>query len=260
MTISFGQLPQRSGTWTWFKSLHSSKGLRIQYEEDPSTYTIYGYDGPEVCVCTIWRGDVPPTVALNGYSQAQNDADKEEFETVYKPTANQTLQSVRFDGVQRVQLEPADVAKRMRVQGFVLSCSTLATPGPPLTPGKNSLEVDWAYTVDFQGMEGIWVKDFDERDYMEMFAVLEAGTPREIFEAVTGQPWPFGGATETPIDIDIFQFGVTIYLPPDGKIPTLIADGSFVVPPFIKLRLDYYAFSETVTPYLTGMLRIWVAP
>jgi len=92
MTISFGQAPQRSGTWTWFKPLISSKTLKVQYEDEGSSYTIYGYDQPEVVTCTIWQGVVPQTVIDGGYSQAQNDADKADFEANYMPTANRSTQ------------------------------------------------------------------------------------------------------------------------------------------------------------------------
>lgn len=90
--ISFGNLPQRSGDWTYFKPFIVSKTLRVQYEDDGVTYFIYGYDGPEVLVCTIWKGTVPPSVVNGGYSQAQNDTDKADFETNYKPTANGGIQ------------------------------------------------------------------------------------------------------------------------------------------------------------------------
>lgn len=162
------------------------------------------------------------------------------------------------DGVLRMQLEPADVSKRMRVQGFFLAATNLAS-GDPLVPGKTSVEINWPSLIYFQGLDGIWVKDFHAADYMEMFAVLEAGVDQPTFEGVTGTAWPFGGLTATPADIDIFQFGVTVYLPPDGKVPALIADGSFTVPTFVKLRLDYYAYSETTAPYITGLTRIWVS-
>lgn len=91
--INFGGLPQRSGDWTWFKTLQVRKGLRVQYEEDATLYQIYGYDGPEVLLCTIWKGTVPPSVVAGGYSQAQNDSDKTEFETDYEPNANRAIAS-----------------------------------------------------------------------------------------------------------------------------------------------------------------------
>jgi hypothetical protein len=78
--------------------LIGSKTLKIQYEDDGTTYTIYGYDQPEVVTCTIWQGAVPGTVIAGGYSQAQNDADKSDFQTNYLPTANRSTQRTDMFG------------------------------------------------------------------------------------------------------------------------------------------------------------------
>lgn len=92
--ITFGNTPQRSGTWSWFKPLISSKSLKIQFEEDSNIYLVYGYDLPEVLTCTIWKNAVPDTVIASGYSQAQNNADKTDFETNFKPYANRSIDDV----------------------------------------------------------------------------------------------------------------------------------------------------------------------
>lgn len=94
MSISFGTTPQRSGTWAWFKPFVAQKTLKVQYEEDTGVYTVYGYDHPEVLVCTIWKTTVPDAVLASGYTQAQNDADKADFETNYKPYANRSIDDV----------------------------------------------------------------------------------------------------------------------------------------------------------------------
>lgn len=87
--ISFGSMPQRSGDWSWFKPMITSKSIKIQYEDNSSTYTIYGYDGPEVLFCVIWKGSVP-----NGADQVQNDLDKTDFEDNYKADANRSIDDV----------------------------------------------------------------------------------------------------------------------------------------------------------------------
>lgn len=92
--INFAGTPQRSGSWAWFKVLVAQKTLKVQYEENEGEYTIYGYDLPEVCVCTLWKGAVPPSVVASGYSQAQNDADKADFEAGFKPYANRSIDDV----------------------------------------------------------------------------------------------------------------------------------------------------------------------
>jgi len=92
MSIAFGaDLSVVASYWTTFKSTVSSRSLLVQYQDtdnEGSTYTIFGFDGPLAFTCTIWKGTVPPGVITGGYSQAQNDTDKTDFETNYKPTAN----------------------------------------------------------------------------------------------------------------------------------------------------------------------------
>jgi len=92
--INFSGTPQRSGNWTWFKPLISGKTLKIQYEENLSIYLIYGYDLPEVVTCIIWKGTVPDSVISAGYSQAQNDSDKADFEASFKPYANRSIDDI----------------------------------------------------------------------------------------------------------------------------------------------------------------------
>lgn len=91
MSISISsKYTQRFYTWTNFKSVAQTKYLIIQYDSDGYQYTIYGYDGPEVHITNIWVGTVPDSVTAS-YSQAQNDSDKSDFETNYKPFANRPL-------------------------------------------------------------------------------------------------------------------------------------------------------------------------
>jgi hypothetical protein len=94
MSISFGTMPQRSGNWAWFKPFITGKSLKPQYEESTEAYFIYGYDIPEVLTCTIWKGVVPESVINGGYSQATNDADKDNFETNFKPYANRSIDDI----------------------------------------------------------------------------------------------------------------------------------------------------------------------
>lgn len=86
-----------SGTWTEIKALILSKVLPMQYAQSPGTYTIFAIDGCIVYTCTIWSGTVPDSVIAGGYSQAQNDNDKSNFETNYKPYANKPLIKGKFD-------------------------------------------------------------------------------------------------------------------------------------------------------------------
>lgn len=88
--------------WTSWKAVVTVKGIiRPQYDDDGLQYTIWGYDGPEVHVCQIWKGDVPYSV-LSAYTQAQNDTDRQDFETNYKASYNQSLEPRSADGVPQI--------------------------------------------------------------------------------------------------------------------------------------------------------------
>lgn len=82
-----------SDTWTNFKAIAiTTKNLPIQYTDDGIEYTIFAFDDNTIAyVTTIWKGTVPDSVTSNGYSQAQNDSDKSDFETNYKPNANSRI-------------------------------------------------------------------------------------------------------------------------------------------------------------------------
>lgn len=102
MSLSLAsQFTQKNYSWTNWKTIQISKKLTTQYDDDRTLYTIYGYDGPEVHTCNIFKGIVPYSVIDNGYSQAQNDSDKSDFEINYLPSANQSiyLNSKMVDGV-----------------------------------------------------------------------------------------------------------------------------------------------------------------
>lgn len=90
-TILSPSFTHREYSWTDFNASITSKVLNVQYDDNGVRYTIWGYDGPEILYCYIYKGDVPESVVNAGYSQAQNDTDKSYFETNIKPTANSYL-------------------------------------------------------------------------------------------------------------------------------------------------------------------------
>lgn len=100
------QYTQRNYTWTAWKAVYAVKGSLFQYDEDAILYTIWSYDGPDVHVCQIYKGEVPYT-ATGSYSQNQNDTDKTDFETNYKPSGNQSLYQSDTDGAQIVRQKAA---------------------------------------------------------------------------------------------------------------------------------------------------------
>lgn len=96
MSISISsQYTQRNYSWTDWKSVFSIKDFTYQYDDDGNIYTIYGYDGPEVIICQIWKNVVPITVINNSLiTQVQNDLDKADFEINYKPNGNKVIDQV----------------------------------------------------------------------------------------------------------------------------------------------------------------------
>lgn len=95
MAVQFGSgFTVRSNFWTDFKAAFLSKKFLLQYDDNGTVYTVYGYDGPEVNICTIWKGTLPDSIIAGGYSQVQNDADKTDFENNYKATANARISSL----------------------------------------------------------------------------------------------------------------------------------------------------------------------
>ena len=93
MSVTFGSsFVVVTQTWSTFKSLVASKAMAMQYDTDPlgQQYLIFAIDNPIVYSSYIYLGTVPDNVAAT-YSQAQNDADKSDFETNYKPLCNKPL-------------------------------------------------------------------------------------------------------------------------------------------------------------------------
>lgn len=101
MTITLApQLTQRYYDWTSWKIVYSLKNFIYQYDNGELIYTIWGYDGPEVHLCQIWKGIVPESI-LNSSSitQEQNDLDKEDFEDNYLSNANGVLLKLSASGI-----------------------------------------------------------------------------------------------------------------------------------------------------------------
>jgi len=111
MTLALApHLTQRVYTWTNWKLQLATRQFRPQFDEDAESYLIYGYDGPEVHLCTIYRGAVPHGV-LAEYSQEQNDIDRVDFEANYKGISNQRLELRTVDGRSRFASEKSDAPK-----------------------------------------------------------------------------------------------------------------------------------------------------
>lgn len=93
MALSFGSgVTTIQSFWTAFKATVSSKNLLMQYQDDGSTITVFAMDGVLLYYTLIYNGAVPDQAIQQGYSQAQNDADKTDFNTNFAPMANATTQ------------------------------------------------------------------------------------------------------------------------------------------------------------------------
>lgn len=118
MAVSIApQFTQRTYRWTAWKAIELVKGGPYQYDDDGDTYTIWFYDGPEVHLCTIWKDSVPDSIINNeGYSQAQNDSDKTDWETNYKPTANGVVEPRADDGRLTIRVTTAKKTKNFKLR------------------------------------------------------------------------------------------------------------------------------------------------
>lgn len=93
MTVSLApSLTQLNYQWTNWKVVQSTKNLTLQYNDDGNIYSIWGYDSSEVHLCIIYKGTVPDGIIDSGYSQAQNNSDKTDFENNFKIYANRQIQ------------------------------------------------------------------------------------------------------------------------------------------------------------------------
>lgn len=137
MVAIASQYTQRAYTWTAWKAVYAAKGSLFQYEDDSILYTIWSYDGPEIHMCQIYKGEVPHTV-VPSYSQVANDADKLDFETNYKASGNQPLYQSDTDGAQIVRMKAAKKGWSFWAVPIEITTSTL---GGSLYC-KNSLDVD----------------------------------------------------------------------------------------------------------------------
>ena len=141
--INFGSYIVRNFDWTGWKSVRDSKKLVTQYDDDGTIYTIYGYDGPEVLSCEIWKGEVPDGVKASGLTQEQNDIDKADFEANYKPTANLPIEPKTADG--RIDVHHTIVNRlqnlNLRVFSFKTSYSgSLHNVNPVTEDSYNDIE------------------------------------------------------------------------------------------------------------------------
>lgn len=86
----------REYRWAEWKSIQLIKSFNYQFDQTADKYTVWGYDGPEVHLCIIYRSPVPQPVIDSGYSQEQNDTDKYDFESNYISNGNKAIDLQSF--------------------------------------------------------------------------------------------------------------------------------------------------------------------
>jgi len=202
-------LTQRTYRWQAFVAAHHSKALVLQFDEEESSYTIWGYDGPEVYVCTIWTGAVPPHIIASGYTQEQNDADKADFETNYKSGCNAKIDQRSDEGVSKVMLVPGQVDRKMVITGIRFDA------GPNSTTDNDK---SFGETREIQGGQAE-VANFVAGDYVELTIHAPDGTK-------------------------LGQYGETLFIPPSGKIDQIVSEGTVSIPAGFKLRTTYVSVNS----------------
>ena len=91
MSISYGSgFIALSKRWADFKGILTSKHLVLQYEEDDNAYYIFATDLSIIYETTLFKGELLETLQEE-YSQAQNDADRLDFENNYKDFSNKAI-------------------------------------------------------------------------------------------------------------------------------------------------------------------------
>lgn len=82
-------------------------------------------------------------------------------------------------------------------------------------------------------IQGSWlsVSDNELGDYVEMFVCMPDGTPAG-------------------------QFGETVYIPPNGRLDQIVAEGTAPVPAGLKIRLRYVAVATGSTRTIVGWHRL----
>lgn len=74
--------------WTEFKE-RFAEAAELKFLTTDKIYDMWYPCDRVNYLCVIWRNEVPGGVIAGGYTQAQNDADKLDFETNYKEHAEE---------------------------------------------------------------------------------------------------------------------------------------------------------------------------
>jgi hypothetical protein len=148
----------------------------------------------------------------------------------------------------------------MQIVGFKMS------PESPTNeeeiPKKTNYDFSLPSPLDIQGVHSIWMenKSGHEDDYLDFTIIFPEGESETSWAALGLGDWPFSPATEAPGEVELLKYGVGVYLPNDGQVIQVMANGSKTVSPPLLVRISY--FSHEVSPStpikVRGNLRWWL--
>ena len=223
------------------------------------------------------RGDLSIPVELGGVSVSGDDLTII-FQSDLTPTQESQLSSLvgahdgipppktpvistrSSDGSLRVVQEPSASTSLMQIVGFKMS------PDSPADEEEVPKRTDHDFVVpiplDIQGVHSIWMEDGSghEDDYLDFTIIFPQGATEAQWSALGLGTWYFSPSTVCPLDIELLRYGVNVYLPHDGQIIQVMANGSKTVAPPLRIRMSY--FSHEVSPVkpvkLRGNIRWWL--
>jgi hypothetical protein len=134
--LSFSAPVLDTRVWVDFKAIVAAKVMLMQYAETIQQYLVYALDGFIAYRCILYKAVIsqdPSIVYPSGYSGAQNDIDRVDFETNFKPVANQraspvtgnnklnTISVATFETMATLGLIPNAISAR--VNGYVIAAA-----------------------------------------------------------------------------------------------------------------------------------------
>ena len=237
MAIHFGSsLIRIDGLWAAFKVQIAVRGLNsvVQYDDDGGEYTIFASEGDLCFTCQIYKGNVPPSIPSSVYSQAQNDADKTDFETNFKPYANRSVDDIP-SFIIASSVKTGGGSANFGVNGAITPVVFEYNP-----PASHDIEVN-ALTLLF---EDVTAFAFGNNFIRNGLATLTNGLLLEIKAGdATVSPWQNMKRTRDIIEIcDDFEIvtGTTNFLRAKIHLPhnlRLSRSGTFATADYLKLTV-----------------------
>lgn len=164
------------------------------------------------------------------------------------------------DGCLRVVQEPSASTSLMQVVGFRM------TPESPANmeevPKRSNYDFELPAPLDIQGVHSVWMEGNSghEDDFLDFTVVFPQGASESVWASLGLGPWPFSSSTEATVEVELLKYGVGVYLPRDGQVVQVLANGSKTVCPPLLIRISYFAHevAPSVPVKVKGNLRWWL--